>query len=107
MGDGIGLHEAGLGDVRVVSTNGDLVFEQAAGAGACEALSGFTGAHGLEDAVNGGGTHAQQGLAYLGRQRAVQSLIAGQPERDGGVQLLGTHLIGGEPETLEHCQQGR
>ena len=41
------------------------------------------------------------------RRRAILLLVARQPQKNCGLELLRAHLIGGKPDTLERRQQCR
>ena len=64
MGDGIGFHESGLGDIPVGGSDGDVGAEEAAGFGGGEAL-GASGADRRQDAVNSSSADGQQLLVHI------------------------------------------
>ena len=60
VGNGIGLHEAGLGDIPVVGADGNLIAQQAARFGGTEAPGASLGTGWGQQSVNSGGTDRQQ-----------------------------------------------
>ena len=55
VGDSVGLHEAGLGDIPVVSADGNLITQQAAWFGGTETSGASLGADWGQQSVNSGG----------------------------------------------------
>ena len=56
MGDSVGLHESGLGDIPVVSSDGDLVSKQAAWFGGTATFEASVGTSLGQYAINCSGT---------------------------------------------------
>ena len=104
VGDGVGLQEPRPVNVPIVGANRDLLFEVPTAASATQTFGWVASPGLLEQPVDGGRTDPEQ----LGANRLAQLplflFIKRQPQGQGGLQALGTHLLGFEPKKLQWLQ---